>query len=407
MVGQRVRGQRWRRRAAVIVALAVGGTVITGPAQAGPSTPAVRGVVTLAGVPVGGADVTLTVVPGLDAPTGPYRTSPLAVVSTDPSGHFAIPLAVTQAIADQATANGYYANFVVQAFYTQRDGAEQMGQAYSAADFLYSHMAQTTLTSPADDLAADALSTPDAVTLELTAVSAVDGIGTDVADASTGTSGSCRSRYAPYVSVIARENNMDPVGEAHANYDMTAKFDYGVHANTDLNGAMSFGGGPWKVTSSANHMGNKLTMTGATYGPFEAYVVQTVFRYRKEKLEFTDDDGDGHVCRTDYRIVPEGWSGASWQNGANVRSKDSGGQMDAARSKKWAAVFAKNSYWTKSTSRGYKYHTGVDAFGVGLYAQSTWSNQVDIHYTFGPQINDHWLYGSDGPIAKASTVYAW
>jgi hypothetical protein len=90
-----------------------------------------------------------------------------------------------------------------------------------------------------------------------------------------------------------------------------------------------------------------------------------------------------------------------------MRSKDSYGQMDAARGKGWASVFGRKAFWTKSTARGYKYRAGVDAFGVGLTAQSTWSNQVDIYYTFGSATAEHWLYGSNARIVDAKNVYAW
>jgi hypothetical protein len=245
------------------------------------------------------------------------------------------------------------------------------------------------------------------VTLELTAVGAGDAAIGILSNPGINDDTECSSRYGPLVTVMARENHLAPIGEAHANYDMKARMDYGKHANTDLNGAFSFGGGPWKASVSGNHMGNKETVVSGKYGPFEAYVAKTSFSYRKEKLEFTDDRGDGHVCRIDYRVIPEGWTGGGWQNGDDVRYKDSSGQMDAARGKGWALPFGKNTAWTKNTGKGYKFHGSISAFGASLYAQSTWSNQVDLFYSFGKETTQHWLYGSNGQISDAENVYAW
>jgi hypothetical protein len=212
--------------------------------------------------------------------------------------------------------------------------------------------------------------------------------------------------YATYVTIIGHDDNFDPIGEAHVAYDTTGKFTYGETANTDLGGAYSYKGGKWDISVGTNHMGNTKTEVIADYTAHQAYVGTTKFRYRKERLDFTDDWGDGHVCRTDYRIVPEGWLGG-WLDGADVSSKDSGGQMDTARGKGWALKFRAKTHWTKDTSRGHKYHTDVSAFGVGLHATSTWSSDVQFHWDFGGATDEHWLYGSNGTIKDAENVYAW
>jgi hypothetical protein len=220
-----------------------------------------------------------------------------------------------------------------------------------------------------------------------------------------GGSGSCRSTYAPLVTVVGKEVDYQAVGEAHVMYDSTGKFEYGEHANTDLNGAYSAGGGPYSTSGSANHMGNKSGMVRQAFTAHQAYVVRTGFHYRKERLDFTDDQGDGHVCRSDFRIIPDGWVAGAIL-GDNVSSHDSAGQMDAARGKTWATLFGPDTEFEKNTSKGQKYKTGVTAFGITLGAQSEWSNQVDVHWTFGSG-DDHWLYGSDNTVIKAKNVYAW
>jgi hypothetical protein len=419
----RTRDKSWVTPArALALAIVAVGAVLTAASANVPTAGVLTGVVTLDGKGVEGATVTLTFMPGLDAPQGPVRQTPLASVETSGTGGFTLPLGVTDTIRNFAAQNSDRVNYLVQAFY--RDVVQPVvsdptlaaprtsGTVYTAADFAYSTLLDSTIigslaVTPGEEVVGGTLSTPDVVTLELTAIGAIAGAESSVSSGSVDSGGECRSRYAPWVTIIAQENNLQPVGEVHANYDMTAKFDYGVHANTDLNGAFSFGGGPWKASVGTNHMGNKQTMTGATYGPFEGRVAKTVFRYRKERVEYTDDGGDGHVCRTDYRIVPEGWSGATWLDGDDVRSRDSFAKMDAARSKGWASAFKAKSYWTKKTSKGEKYTANVTAFGVSLSAQSMWSNQVDISFTFGPENIDHWLYGSNGEIADARTVYAW
>ena len=391
---------------------ALGATMVATPAMAD-QAPSVTGVVVLAGNAVEGAVVTLTPLHGLDGPDGPYRQAPVATATTGTNGTFSLPLQATPDVMALSTRNGGFVNYALRTFYNpavSTDLGTAFGQAggtaFGATDLVYTQVIGTGATTPAEEAAGAVLATPDPVTLELTAMGAVAGAESVVENPGS-EDAQCRSQYGPIVTVLARENSLDPVGEVHTNYDMTAKFDYGEQANTDLNGAYSFGGGPWKVTVNASRMANKKTLVGATYGPFESFVVRTVFKYRKEKLEYTDDMGDGRVCRTDYDIIPEGWTGGTWQDGADVRSKDSFAQMDAARAKEWAMVFGRGAHFVKNTSRGHKYHTGVVAFGIGLYARSMWSNQVDIRYTFGTETSEHWLYGANGSPPDAKNVYAW
>ncbi|MDQ1712546.1 MAG: hypothetical protein QOE45_1996 [Frankiaceae bacterium] len=420
--------------AALTVALATLPGAANAATEAVPSAPALRGTVTLAGQSVRGAVVTLTVLPGLHAPDGPYRQQPAAMGTTDARGRFSLSLPAIDEVLAQAEENGEYVNYIVQAYYNEIENAvgptnvanvmtvygNLGGQAYSAADLVYSAVVDTGATDPGSDAVGAVLSTPDAVTLEMTAVQGAD-VGaqttTDIAAAVSGDIGAvagvggsgseCRPMYAPWVTVVARGSTFDPIGEGHVEYDSTGLLTYGQTANTDLDGAYSANGGPFKVTAGTNHMGNKSSTVTAAYTAGHANIQLSQFRYRKERLDFTDDWGDGHVCRSDYRIVPEAWVGGG-KTGKDVRSHDSAGQMDAARGKGWAVYYQgdiKRTY-TKKTSKGQKYKGSVSAFGVALSAQTTWSTTASMKWSFGTDV-DHWLYGSNNSPDAAENVYAW
>lgn len=416
----------------VLAALAlVAAPLCTGQALAGPPAAALTGVVTLVGSPVARATVTVTPLP-LPGTTWPaqYRAEPLAVGRTDATGHFTLPLDVGASLAHAAAeANSDIVNFWVQAFYNDVGNVGTVndpnslvdggtGTAYGAADLAYVAVVDAVENSAAGDVVATVLSTPDPMALELTAYQAAEQaqmtgfglaqtLGAPASDPSGGGSSEpCRSTYAPIVTVVATENDYQPVGEGHVMYDSTGTFSYGEHANTDLTGAYKVGGGSWDATAGASHMGNKKAMVTKGFVAHEAMAVTTGFRYRKERVEFTDDYGDKHVCRTDYRVVPETWVGGEI-DGTDVSSHDSYAQMDAARGKKWAQPFGKGAGFTKDMSKGEKYNAGVTAFGIGLSAQSEWSAQVDMVWQFGRATTEHWLYGSNGDPVHAATLYAW
>jgi hypothetical protein len=415
----------------LVVALALlAAPLSVGQAFASPAA-ALTGVVTLKGSPVAGATVTVTALPlpGTEWPTQ-YRATPLAIGRTGVTGHFTIPLDVSGSLAYLAAqVNSDTVNMWVQAFYNAVDNVGTVndpntivdggkGTAYGAADLAYTTVVETVESTPAGDVVATVLSTPDPVALELTAYQAAEQAqmtGTSLAapllgpasdPGGGGGSEPCRSTYAPIVTVEDTETDFQPVGEGHVMYDSTGSFAYGEHANTDLDGAYKIGGGAWDTTAGASHMGNKKAMVTKDFVAYEAVVVTTGFRYRKERVEFTDDQGDKHVCRTDHRIVPETWVGGGI-DGADVSSHDSYGQMDAARGKEWADPFGKGYGFVKNMNKGEKYKIGVTAFGIGLTAQSEWSAQVDMTWKFGRQTDQHWLYGSNDPIKAAATVYAW
>jgi hypothetical protein len=428
--------RRNARRSAILAAVALLVAPLSAAHGATPvPTGVLTGVVTLAGQPVSGATVTVTALPGLDAPTGPFRQEPMASGTTSATGRFSIPLAVNQNIIDMANLNGDYVNYWVQAFYNDVEAADLdkmvwggEGTAYTAADLAYSTLIDTGLTEPVSGAVGAVLSTPDTVTLELTAYEgadtvkmtssgvARDGVNTactttvSVGNSACGTAGegsSCESTYGPIITVVGRETNYGPIGEGHVEYDSTGTFSYGESANTDLDGAYSANGGPFKVTAGTSHMGNKSSTVTAAYTAGHASIQLSQFNYREERLDFTDDMGDGHVCRHDYRVIPEGWKGGG-TTGADVRSHDSAGQMDAARGKGWATYYApdmKRTY-TKKTAKGERYKGSISAFGISLGAQSTWSTNVSMAWKFGTA-TDHWLYGSNGTSNDAENVYAW
>jgi hypothetical protein len=430
----RSRIRRAGRGSALLAALALLAVPLSAArADTGAPTGVLTGVVTVAGRPVSGAIVTVTALPGLEAPTGPYRQQPMASGTTSATGRFSVPLTVSKTIVDLASVNSGYVNYWVQAFYNDAAASDPgtivwggEGKVYTAADLAYSTLIDTGLADPVTGAAATVLSAPDTVTLELTAYEGADTVkmtssglagdalyaacsssvsAGDSACGSAGEGSSCESRYAPWVTILGRENDMEPVGEAHVMYDSTGNFSYGKTANTDLSGAYSASGGPFKGTASMNHIGNTESKIVKAYTAHQAYELLTQFRYRKERLEFTDDGGDGHVCRTDYRVIPEGWVGG-YTFGTDVSSHDSAGQMDAARGKGWATLFDGTGQFVKNTSKGQKYSADVSAFGIKLAAQSTWSDKVEVHWTFGSD-DEHWLYGSNGTIKSAENIYAW
>lgn len=129
---------------------------------------------------------------------------------------------------------------------------------------------------------------------------------------------------------------------------------------------------------------------------------------RKEKLTFY---GLGNrVCKTEYWIIPERWLGAGIMEGRDTSHMDgAGGYLDAKRkSETFVAYFGANSGWYKNTGRGATYTGDVQAFGITLKAQSSYSTNLDLRYSFGAMtVEPHILFAPDAPVREAKTVYAY
>jgi hypothetical protein len=107
------------RSAAVLAAIALLASPLTGAAHADSTFAALTGVVSLDGTPVPGATVTLTILPAPGTFTdAPYRAEPTAMGRTGSDGRFEIPLpAVDQHVIDLASINSDTINYWIQAFY--------------------------------------------------------------------------------------------------------------------------------------------------------------------------------------------------------------------------------------------------------------------------------------------------
>lgn len=268
---------------------------------------------------------------------------------------------------------------------------------YSAVTFTYVTLKDAGVFEPHNEVAGAVLSMADPVTLET--------IATPAAKEATDDEPKC-ANYAPDREVIDRNVPLEPFAELHVGWDSSARIDYGRTANTDLGGAYSYKGGAYEVTAGATHMGNKGTGVSAFRGAFFGNLMRTQFEYITEKLTFY---AAGNVpCRTDYRVRAIKWTGIGMDEGRNVREKDGGVEFTKAEKKKFYGEFGTHTGWTKNQGRGEKYTFDVKAFGLSLHAQSSWSTNLDLSYSFGGGTQGkHYLFAQDEHPSTSKNVYAW
>lgn len=375
----------------------------------------VRGVVLdPAGRPLPGAAVTITALRPMDhaddvQPGDTYSDAPLAETTSRSDGTFALPLDGTYPeLASYAAVNSGIVNFwIATRKFTQllpptSADTPPNGTVYSAADMVYLAVDSTGVLDTATGEAGETIGLVDVVELETTAGATVNG-----ATSGAVSDHACSAYGKGTWTVEARDVFWEPIGQIHTGWDTTLRIDYGDHANTDLSGGIKIGSGQWKMTSNYSHMGNEAEKIGADYPDYIGVSVLTKFRYMRERFDYRNS-ANSAPCYQEWRIRPLGWEKHSIIDGIDRYAESSwNGVLQADRNNtlgEWKA----NSYWTKKSGRGRKMTTEVSAFGVGLSAQSNWSNQIDVFYTFGRGTSrNHYLYHPTKALDEAPAIYAW
>ena len=371
----------------------------------------IRGVVLdPAGAPLPDAAITITALRPMDAAPvgGSYSDDPLAVATSRADGSFSLALTGPfPDLAEFASTNNGFANFWLNArkildVATSPGLVPANGTVYSTADLLYLAVDETGVPETVTGEGGEAVGVADLVVLETTASALVNSVLTSgISDSECSPTG--RGEW----TVEGRDVYWEPFGQIHTGWDTSLRIEYGKHANTDLSGAYKVGGGSWKATSGYAHMGNEAEIIEASYSEYRGTSVLTKFKYVLERFDFRNSASSA-PCYTEHRIRPEGWQRDSLMDGIDRYNESTWADLIKSKENKVIGEFKEGTKWVKKTGRGRKMTVEVQAFGVGLSAQSTWSAQIDVFYTFGSGTKrHHYIYHPTRSLSDAPAIYAW
>lgn len=199
-----------------------------------------------------------------------------------------------------------------------------------------------------------------------------------------------------YVALSTSDQNT-VVGEIHTKGDTTATFTYGARADSDIDvGWSSSSTGPWSINGSI-HVGNSGGSAATwTAGANTGRKLLSTMRYTKYRVQ----DGCGRIIG--YEIRATSWrGGALW--GDDVSALD--GKCNSTYYD-YRAAFGKNTAWTRSQNQAYKFGGAFSVYGFSAGARSGFSSYVKSRWSFGSNVNYHYLCGNDGPVTESHRVFA-
>jgi hypothetical protein len=72
----------------------------------------------------------------------------------------------------------------------------------------------------------------------------------------------------------------------------------------------------------------------------------------------------------------------------------------------WSANYGPNTQFDRASNQAVTFGGAVTVFGVGLNAQSGFSQYVSSHWNFGNDQLNHWLCGNDNYITSSTRIFA-
>ncbi len=180
----------------------------------------------------------------------------------------------------------------------------------------------------------------------------------------------------------------------------SVQFTYGSTADTTAGVSYSPNGtNNWTISATDSvHVSNSATAQAPTYGPSYSKYERGQFNYQRYKKT-------GRCINTTYDVELDKWTGGI-DAGSSISGTD-GHCLDAAYS-------AKHAYWnggpkssfTHNSSKNATFSGAVSVFGASLWAQSGYSTNVQLQWTFPTSGVKYWLCGTNDTPSYAAIVYA-
>ncbi|MFJ6666521.1 hypothetical protein [Streptomyces sp. NPDC091383] len=196
------------------------------------------------------------------------------------------------------------------------------------------------------------------------------------------------------------------VGEAHANWDTKASFDYDSTMNSAIDTAIN-SNGDWKLGGSKQVSSATGVSTGYTNkGSYYAHQYQVPIEYSKYKKQTICSMG---VKNTWYTIEPGRYKvpsgGSVGRIGKDVSSKD-GSRNYGKAPKSYRAKVDNGTYFQLSRKKSTKFGAAVSFMGVGLGVTTNYDSDHKQKITAGTRRNaTHLIWGKNGPVHDTPGVF--
>jgi hypothetical protein len=189
-----------------------------------------------------------------------------------------------------------------------------------------------------------------------------------------------KPRYSRALAVVGELNNA-------YNDGTRGRFTYGRHetADTDFGIGMSSDGGDSWFIGGENHIGDS---GSAPFPP----ATRRYARKLRTLFEFSHQAARNNTCAVfDHYVRAESWIGGT---NSDLRQPGALNRCDPAH---FHGGFEGKSGFHRSREEAVRWTRGVAVFGVYLSAQSGFSENARLDYTFGgPVRKSHYLCGPDG-----------
>ncbi|WP_037652552.1 MULTISPECIES: hypothetical protein [Streptomyces] len=196
------------------------------------------------------------------------------------------------------------------------------------------------------------------------------------------------------------------VGEAHANWDSKASFDYDDTMNSAIDTAVN-SNGDWKLGGSMQISSETGVSTGyPNKGSYYAHQYQVPIEYNKYKKQRICS---GTVRATWYTIEPGRYKvpsgGSVGKIGKDVSAKDGSGNYGRAP-KSYHAKVDNGTYFQLTRKKSAKFGNAVNFMGVGLGVTTGYDTNHKQKIIAGTRRNaTHLIWGKNGPVHDKPGVF--
>ncbi|MFF9158391.1 hypothetical protein ACF1AB_39905 [Streptomyces sp. NPDC014846] len=196
------------------------------------------------------------------------------------------------------------------------------------------------------------------------------------------------------------------VGEAHANWDAKASFQYDSSMNSSVELAINSNGN-WKAGASRNLSNEFGLSTGYTNkGSYYAHQYKVPIEYRKYKKQYICTMG---VKSTWYTVEPKRYKlpagGSVGKIGKDVSAKDSSRNYNRAPKRNRGKV-ERGTFFELTRKKSTKFGNAVSLVGIGLSATTSYDNSHKQKITAGTRRNaTHLIWGKNGPLDENPGVF--
>ncbi|MET8582223.1 hypothetical protein ABZX39_15230 [Streptomyces collinus] len=196
------------------------------------------------------------------------------------------------------------------------------------------------------------------------------------------------------------------VGEAHANWDAKASFQYDSSMNSSVELAINSNGN-WKAGASRNLSNEFGLSTGYTNkGSYYAHQYKVPIEYRKYKKQYICTMG---VKSTWYTVEPKRYKLPAGQAvgkiGKDVSAKDGSRNYSHAPNRNKGTI-QRGTFFELTRKKSTKFGHAVSIVGIGLSATTSYDNSHKQKITAGNRKSaKHLIWGKNGRIDENPGVF--